>query len=106
MVALRHVAFTIQPGELLGLIGPNGAGKTALFECLAGVQPMDAGELVLAAGDSQSLRRSAVLFYIPYGIAPWPDQSVSWALEFGLGFFNGRRRRPPAGPGPDSPPAL
>lgn len=86
--ALSGVNFSIRSGELLGLIGPNGAGKTTLFECVAGLQPADHGEVVCGRGDA--LRKS-FLFYVPDGIAPWPDQPVQWALEFTLGFFGGRR---------------
>jgi len=90
VVALDSVAFSIRGGEILGLIGPNGAGKTTLFECLAGVQPADSGRVVFAGGH-EAARRGDVLFYLPDGIAPWPDQTVEWALRFSLDFFGGRR---------------
>ncbi len=89
--ALHDVGFSVYAGELVGLIGPNGAGKTTLFECLAGVQPADRGRVVFDAGYGDCGRRSAVLFYVPDGIAPWPEQPVQWILEFSLGFFGGRR---------------
>ncbi len=88
ITAISNVGFTIRPGEVLGIIGPNGAGKTTLLECSAGVQAADSGEVTLANPQS---RRSSVLFYVPDGIAPWPYQSVRWALDFVLGFFGGRR---------------
>jgi ABC-type multidrug transport system ATPase subunit len=31
--------------------------------------------------------RSSVLFYMPDAIAPWPSQTVRWALAFTAGFF-------------------
>jgi len=89
VAALKDVSFSIRGGEILGLIGPNGAGKTTLFECLAGVQPADRGKVTLA-GRSEKARRSDVLFYLPDGIVPWPDQPVEWALQFILRFFGGR----------------
>jgi sulfate-transporting ATPase len=36
VVALDHVTFAVQPGEVLGLIGPNGAGKTTLLDVVTG----------------------------------------------------------------------
>jgi ABC-2 type transport system ATP-binding protein len=88
LVALSGVSFSIRPGEVLGLIGPNGSGKTTLFECLAGVLPTDSGVVLhdgrpLAVGD-----RSSILFYLPDAIAPWPAQSLRWALDFTLGYFS------------------
>ena len=85
IVALSDVSFRVREGEVLGLIGPNGAGKSTLFECLAGVLPYDSG--TVSAGGRE---RSSLLFYLPDGIAPWPSQSVRWALDFTIGFFGGR----------------
>jgi ABC-2 type transport system ATP-binding protein len=88
--ALAGVEFSIRRQEILGLIGPNGAGKTTLFECMAGVLPPTAG-VVFVDNKPISLRnRSRTLFYLPDAIAPWPSQTVGWALDFVIGFFGGR----------------
>jgi ABC-2 type transport system ATP-binding protein len=93
LTALDGAAFTIRQGEVLGLIGPNGSGKTTLFECLAGVRPADAGTVSIG-GLALSLReRTTRLFYLPDGIAPWPTETVRWALDFVLGYFQGPRER-------------
>ena len=80
--ALEAVSFEVRSGEVLGLIGPNGSGKTTLFECIGGVLPFDRGEIQPAAGDA-----TPQLFYLPDAIAPWPSQTVGWALRFVAGYF-------------------
>jgi ABC-2 type transport system ATP-binding protein len=88
--ALEDVSFSIHPGEVLGLIGPNGAGKTTLFECLAGVMPATAGVLLQDDHVIGAQERKSLLFYMPDAIAPWPAQSLDWALDFAIRFFGGR----------------
>src|SRR5258705_4480887 len=87
--ALANVSFHVREGEVLGLIGPNGAGKSTLLECLAGVLPFDSGTIRAANRPVGARERPALLFYVPDSIAPWPSQSVQWALDFTIGFFRG-----------------
>ncbi len=91
LTALSDVSLSIRPGEVLGLIGPNGAGKTTLFECVAGVLPYDSGAVVADGKPLPQRARASQIFYLPDAIAPWPSQSLRWALDFTLGFFDGRR---------------
>jgi ABC-2 type transport system ATP-binding protein len=34
IVAVAHLSFTVEPGEILGVLGPNGAGKTTAIRVL------------------------------------------------------------------------
>jgi ABC-2 type transport system ATP-binding protein len=85
--ALADVSFSIRPAEVLGVIGPNGSGKTTLFACLGGVLPADGGTLLEDNRELTPAERRMRVFYLPDGIAPWPGQTVRWALAFAVGFF-------------------
>src|SRR5580693_4720460 len=92
IAALADVGFHVRAGEVLGLIGPNGAGKSTLFECIAGVLPCDSGAVRAGGRPVGARERPWLLFYVPDGIAPWPAQSLRWALDFTIGFLGGRAR--------------
>ncbi|MDE2327982.1 MAG: sugar ABC transporter ATP-binding protein [Rhodospirillales bacterium] len=47
VVALRDVNFTVRRGEVTALLGDNGAGKSTTIKAIAGVAPIDEGEILL-----------------------------------------------------------
>ena len=89
--ALAQVSFDVRAGEVLGLIGPNGAGKTTLLEALAGLIPVEAGELVWRGRPTPAQRRD-VMFYLPDGLRPWEDEFVQRVLTF-FATVHGRTER-------------
>ena len=48
--ALRDVAFTVQPGEAIGVVGRNGQGKSTLLKLVTGVVLPDEGTVRVAEG--------------------------------------------------------
>lgn len=47
---LDQVSLRLDKGDKLALIGENGAGKTTLFKLINGLETIDAGRIVIAAG--------------------------------------------------------
>ncbi len=43
---LRDLSFRLQSGQIGCLIGPSGCGKTTVLRCLAGFEPIDAGQII------------------------------------------------------------
>ena len=56
LTAVDSVNLDIAEGSIASLIGPNGAGKTTLFNCLTGLHPPDAGEILFAGRSLVGLR--------------------------------------------------
>jgi len=54
--ALDGVSLQAERGAVLGLLGPNGAGKTTLISLLAGVLPVQEGDVLVDGEPLQALR--------------------------------------------------
>jgi ABC-type branched-subunit amino acid transport system ATPase component len=60
VTAVNGVSLTLEAGRIYGLIGPNGSGKTTLFNCITGLERLDAGRVVLKHDRIDHLRPSAI----------------------------------------------
>ncbi len=85
--ALESIGFSVHEAEILGLIGPNGAGKTTLLEAIAGLLPVDTGEIHFRGQLLPAHRRREVIFYLPDGVRPYADQTTEQALAFFAGVY-------------------
>ena len=62
--ALKGVSLTLEEGDFVTVIGGNGAGKSTLLNAIAGVWPIDAGQILIDGQDVTKLpehRRAAFL---------------------------------------------
>ena len=50
--ALRHVNFTVNKGDTVGVIGRNGSGKSTLLRVVGGIYPPDEGEVLVSGSVS------------------------------------------------------
>lgn len=42
---LKGISFELSAGQLLRIMGPNGVGKTSLLRCVAGLLPVESGDV-------------------------------------------------------------
>jgi len=47
---LKDASFSLDPTDKVGLIGTNGSGKSTLLKMIAGVEPIDDGQLLINSG--------------------------------------------------------
>jgi D-methionine transport system ATP-binding protein len=55
LVALDDVTFTVAAGGYAALVGPSGAGKTTLLSIIGGLEPPQAGSVVVDGHDLSNL---------------------------------------------------
>lgn len=93
-VAVDHISFTIQPGEVVGYLGPNGSGKTTTIRMLLGLlRPTEGGARVLGydiVTESELLR--ARVGYMSQKFALYHELTVGENLAFYAGVYGIRDR--------------
>ena len=74
---LDAAAFTLEPGERVGIIGRNGAGKSSLLKAIAGQIRLDEGTI--------RVENEARVAFVPQEPALDPEHTVFEAVAEGLG---------------------
>ena len=46
-VVLNGIGFAVEPGEIFVIMGPSGSGKSVLLRHIIGLEPADAGEILI-----------------------------------------------------------
>jgi len=88
-VAVDHISFQVNPGEVVGYLGPNGSGKTTTIRMLLGLlEPTDGHAKVLgydAFRQSEEVR--ALAGYMSQKFALYDDLTVWENMEFYGGVY-------------------
>lgn len=69
--ALRNVALSVRPGEIVVMLGANGAGKSTLLKAVAGLVPHDGQAVVRLSG--QDIAATPAHRIVELGIALVPE---------------------------------
>ncbi|MBC5824535.1 MAG: metal ABC transporter ATP-binding protein [Candidatus Eremiobacteraeota bacterium] len=70
---LDRVTFSVDVGEFVGIIGPNGSGKSTLLKTIAGLHPLQCGEIRIF-GLRPGAAAHRLVGYVPQ------VESVNWSF--------------------------
>ncbi|AJQ56387.1 TPA: ABC transporter ATP-binding protein [Aeromonas hydrophila] len=79
------IEFGIRKGELVTLLGPSGCGKSTLLRALAGLTPVDGGQVRVAGEDitwQEPQKRGIGMVFQSYAL--FPNMTVRDNVAFGL----------------------
>lgn len=81
----ENIDFDAAEGEFVTLLGPSGCGKSTLLRCLAGLTPVDSGQILLQGQDLVPLspqNRGIGMVFQSYAL--FPNMTVNGNVAFGL----------------------
>jgi multiple sugar transport system ATP-binding protein len=85
VVAVDDVDLEVEDGDFVVLLGPSGCGKTTLLRCLAGLEKVDNGRVLIGGRDATDLpprRRRIAMVFQSYAV--FPHLNVYKNIAFGL----------------------
>lgn len=93
LIAVKHLTFKADEGEILGILGPNGAGKTTTLRAIAGALKPTMGRVLVYGMNSYKEASSVkkIIGVMPEVPSLFPELTVRENLEF-LGKIYGLSR--------------
>src|ERR1700740_3414903 len=83
-LAVDHISFEVQKGQIVGFLGPNGAGKTTTMRMLTCFLPPTSGGATVAGFDvlEQPLEVKKRIGYLPETPPLYPEMETEEYLTF------------------------
>jgi multiple sugar transport system ATP-binding protein len=85
VTAVDDVNLDVADGDFVVLLGPSGCGKTTLLRCLAGLEKVDGGRVLIGGRDATELpprRRRIAMVFQSYAV--FPHLKLFDNIAFGL----------------------
>jgi NitT/TauT family transport system ATP-binding protein len=83
-LAIRDVSLSLSDGEFLSLVGPSGCGKTTLLRAIAGLLPIDAGQVRHHGAPVHGVLPTLQVVFQEYNRSLFPWLSVEKNVRFPL----------------------
>ncbi len=83
-IAVDHISFQVEKGQIVGFLGPNGAGKTTTMRMLTCFMPPTDGKAVVAGYDvtESPMEVKRRIGYLPETPPVYPEMEVIEYLDF------------------------
>ena len=83
-IAVDHISFQVEKGQIVGFLGPNGAGKTTTMRMLTGFLSPTSGSASVAGYDvlEQPLEVKKRIGYLPETPPLYPEMETGEYLTF------------------------
>ncbi len=83
-VAVDHLSFTVEKGQIYGFLGPNGAGKSTTMNIMTGYLAPTEGEVLIDGYDimKEPEKAKSRIGYLPEMPPVYPDMTVYEYLSF------------------------
>lgn len=89
-LAVDHLSFRVEKGQIYGFLGPNGAGKSTTMNIITGYLASNEGTVVINGHDilEEPEEAKKCIGYLPEIPPLYPDMTVSEYLHFVAGLKN------------------
>lgn len=86
---LKNINLNVEKGEIISVLGPSGCGKSTLLNLIAGILPLNGGEILLGDKVISSKKihvppekRNINMVFQDYAL--WPHMTVKENIQYGL----------------------
>lgn len=86
---LDRVALTIRAGEFVGIVGPSGCGKSTLMGAIAGIRPLNSGNIAINGQIMSPAVLKKEVGYLPQSVILHETLTTRESLEYAAAIHGG-----------------
>lgn len=86
--AVRDADFCVNPGEFHVIVGPSGCGKTTILNVVAGLTPLQTGQVTISGKAPAPGRKDVAYMFAQDALLPW--RNVLQNALFGIEIHQGK----------------